>query len=141
MRILDRIIIGFSRLISRFLSLFGIKSVRNLAEEGEKLARLYLKLHGYRILDAGWRWNRYELDIVARKKNTIAFVEVKTRSNLKFGRPQEAVDLKKQKHIKSAAKAYLSRSHLFDCTTRNDILEVLMIPDRRIEINHIKNAF
>ena len=63
---------------------FGIK--------GEEIAADYLRLKGYTILDTNWRSGHKEIDIIARFKDTIIFVEVKSRANDFYGKPQDAVD-------------------------------------------------
>ena len=113
----------------------------DVAEFGEDLAVKHLKKNGYYIIERSWRWHRYELDVIARKENIIAFIEVKTRTSTKFGLPQEAVNRKKQKHIMASAKAYAARKRLHDFIIRFDIIAVLLHRDEKPEITHIENAF
>ena len=82
----------------------------NLAEgyRGENLAKNYLlNEKRYTILAQNYRNTVGEIDIIARDKNTIVFVEVKARETLAFGRPSEAVNYKKQQKIRRVAELYL----------------------------------
>lgn len=74
---------------------------------GEQMALLHLRENGYSILETNWRLGRHEADIIACKDGVIAFVEVKTRSSLRFGTPQEAVDYNKQRTYMRLANAYV----------------------------------
>ena len=103
---------------------------------GEFDACEYLKNKNYQIIEQNYKNKIGEIDIVARYKKTIVFVEVKMRSSLAFGRPSEAVNLQKQRKIRNVATIYLMQKKLMDCECRFDIIEVV---DR--EINHIENAF
>ena len=75
---------------------------------GEELAVEFLKGRGYCILARNYRCPYGEIDIIATKDRTVAFIEVKTRTSAIFGRPAEAVTLKKRKHIKTAASFFLA---------------------------------
>ena len=109
---------------------------RAYGSAGEDAACAYLTAHGWTILDRNVRRGRNEIDIVAKKRSTIAFVEVKRRSNLNHGRPAEAVDREKQTRIARAALLYMQDHHLSDANIRFDVIEIL--PD---EIRHIEGAF
>lgn len=135
------------RLIERLLSFFGRtrtddkRSKDKLADLGEKMARNHLKKSGYKILETRWRWHRFELDIIARKGNVIAFVEVKSRTSDRFGLPQEAVTGRKQKRIITSARAYAAIKHLDDYLLRFDIIAIMLPPEGDAEVTHIENAF
>ena len=69
---------------------------------GEKAARKFLKKRGYRIRETGFRCRHGEIDIIAQKKDWLVFVEVRTKSNLDFGNPEESItQAKKEKLIAS----------------------------------------
>lgn len=119
----------------------GQPAKEKLADKGEKLARMHLKKGGYEILETRWRWHRFELDIIARKGNIIAFVEVKTRTSDRFGLPQEAVTVRKQKRIIASAKAYAAKKRLDSYLLRFDIIAVMLPPGGDAQITHIENAF
>jgi putative endonuclease len=66
-------------------------------KEGEKIAAAYLKKNGYRIIEINFRCPIGEIDIVAKEKNDLVFVEVKTRKSIDLGYPEQAVGIRKQK--------------------------------------------
>lgn len=106
-----------------------------LGKAGERKAQIYLKKQGYKILKKNFKTPFGEVDIIARKDETVAFIEIKTRSSDKFGQPNEAVDkTRRQRYIRSAEYYFSTRDA--DVTIRFDIVEVL-----NGEINHIINAF
>ena len=109
---------------------------RAFGAAGEQAARDYLVGKGAAILEMNWRRPTGEIDIIARMKRTILFVEVKRRSGLRYGRPAEAVNPAKQAHILRTAALYLQENDLMDAPVRFDVIEVL--PG---EIRHIENAF
>ena len=112
----------------------------NLAEgfRGENLAKNYLQNEKrYAIIAQNYRNKIGEIDIIAREKDTIVFVEVKARETLMFGRPSEAVNFKKQQKIRRVAEFYLIQKKLYDkVPVRFDVIEILSE-----KINHIQNAF
>lgn len=104
---------------------------------GEFNATDYLKNKKFKILEQNHKNRLGEIDIIAERKNMIIFVEVKARSTLKFGRPSEAVDFRKQQKLRSVANLYLLQHQMMNRQCRFDVIEV--IGDN--EINHIENAF
>ena len=103
---------------------------------GETLACNYLVKKKYKILERNYRSVIGEIDIIAKYKKTIVFIEVKRRLSEKFGRPSEAVNAVKQFKIRSVASGYLKHKNLLDKSCRFDVVEIL--DDK---INHIENAF
>ena len=77
-----------------------------------------------------------EIDIIAKKGETIVFVEVKFRTNTEKGLPREAVNYRKQKHIQNTALCYLKYKNCMESDIRFDVIEIL-----NFKITHIKNAF
>lgn len=108
-------------------------------QQGEQAATDFLEQKGYKILHRNWRYKRAELDIVAMDKRTMVFVEVKTRSDYTFGRPETAVDGKKQRLMTQAAIAYMSESG-HDGAIRFDILSLILRGDK-FYIDHYEDAF
>ena len=106
----------------------------------EKEAAEFLKTKGYKILKSNYKTKLGEIDIIAKDKDTICFVEVKGRHSLKFGQPCEAVTLKKQRQISKAAVYYLKLNNLMDSPARFDVLSILY-GDNKGELSLIKNAF
>ncbi|MDY0165043.1 MAG: YraN family protein [Thermoguttaceae bacterium] len=113
-----------------------------LGQRGEDAAARYLRRRGYRILGRGQSWKGGELDIVALKGETIVFVEVRTRQSDVPTRPEESVDLNKQRRLTRLAVGYLKRHRLFGHPARFDVVAVVW-PEgrRRPEIRHVENAF
>ena len=115
---------------------------------GEDIAVKFLKNNNYRIIDRNVHVSHNEIDIIAKDKNYIVFVEVKTRSTdenmeLRFGTPAAAVDRCKQKRTVDAARAYLTNAKFADLQPRLDVIEVFIHKKthKLIKINHIENAF
>ena len=110
-----------------------------LGNEGEEEATQYLIKNGYKIIERKFLCKRGEIDIIAKDKNTIVFIEVKTRKSIKYGLPAEAVDENKQKHIYKAAEYYLYKNKLEKEYVRIDVIEIYYKNDI-CKINHIKKA-
>lgn len=87
------------------------------------------------ILDA----NFGEIDIIAKDKDELVFIEVKTRSQNEYGTPADAVDKRKKKHIYHAAEYYLLIRRLEKVFCRIDVIEVY-VSEKNIKVNHIKNS-
>ena len=107
---------------------------RAFGAEGEAAACAYLRKKGWTIIETNVRRGRGEIDIVARNRGLTAFVEVKRRSSLRYGRPAEAVNPEKQRRIVGAAALYMQENGLE--RVRFDVIEILSD-----EIRHIENAF
>lgn len=115
---------------------------RTIGQFGEKKAQNYLKRRGYRILECNFRTRGGELDIIAKDRECIVFVEVKTRTNSAYGNPADAVSVFKQKNMMTAAKYYLSRRG-FDLECRFDVIEVRLAKKWwgfYTTVNHYKNV-
>ena len=110
-----------------------------LGKRGEDIATNYLKSIGYLIIERNYTAKQGEIDIIAKDNEELVFIEVKTRSNNQFGRPAEAVDNIKQKHLINTIKYYLYSKHLENSYVRIDIIEVYFSKDS-YDINHIKQA-
>ena len=123
--------------------MFKIISKNEFGKKGETIAVEYLKKHGYSILKRNFRFSRLgEIDIIAREKEYLCFIEVKTRKSTQFGMPSESVNTKKQEKIKKLSQIYLSNNNLNNQNMRFDIIEVLFLKNNNIpKINVIKNAF
>lgn len=80
-----------------------------LGAKGEDFATQHYENNGWKILDRNWRCREGELDIIATKNQKLAFCEVKTRSNLNFGSPAEAITPKKQNRIRKLALLWLAQ--------------------------------
>lgn len=113
---------------------------RRFGNWGEDAAVRYLETRGYEILDRNYRSSWGEIDIIARYRGALAFVEVKTRHSLKFGRPAAAVTREKQIRLRKTAWCYLRENQVFRYRSRFDIIEILDLYGK-ISLNHLKNCF
>jgi putative endonuclease len=95
----------------------------DLGKQGEELAVEFLRKNGYEILETNWTFQKAEVDIIAQKENTLAIVEVKTRSSLDFGLPQDFVKPKKIQLLVKAVNEYVISNNL-DVEVRFDIIAV-----------------
>ncbi len=111
-----------------------------LGKSGEDTALNFLKENGYKILVKNYKTKLGEVDIIAYDKDTLCFIEVKTRGSLRFGSPQEAVSHFKQRQISKAALQFLKRNNLLNKKARFDVVSVIYAEDKPA-FDLIKNAF
>lgn len=111
----------------------------DLGKEGESIAVEYLIANGYKILETNWRFDKAEIDIIAQKDNVLVVVEVKTRSSLDFGLPQEFVKPKKIKLLVKAVNEFVEKFDL-NVEVRFDIVAISKI-NADFNIEHIEEAF
>ena len=114
---------------------------KEFGRAGENYATKYLENLGYKILARNYNV-RYvgELDIVAKIEKTIVFVEVKTRSNFRYGTPAESVTRRKQKRIYNTAEVFLQQKNIIDQPCRFDVIEIFS-SNNGFALNHIIDAF
>ena len=110
-----------------------------LGKKGEMLAARYLLDKGYAILEYNWRSGHKEIDIIAKERDTLVFVEVKSRANDAFGDAADAVTPAKISRLISAAEAYV-RNKKVDLDFRFDIITVVGDGESHA-IEHIEEAF
>ena len=111
----------------------------DLGKFGEELAVAFLEENGYEILEVNWFFDKAEIDIIAQKWSTLAVVEVKTRSSLEFGLPQEFVKPKKIQLLVKAINEYVTQTDL-DLEVRFDIIAIHK-ENKEFVIDHIEDAF
>ena len=108
---------------------------------GEKLARDFLKKKGYSILETNYRCREGEIDIVARQKDCLVFIEVRTKSNLEFGSPEESITATKIRHLERAAQHYCQNSNKSPDSWRIDFVAVELDLNHKLKrIELIENA-
>ncbi len=112
-----------------------------LGRSGEEAAVGYLKKKKFRIVERGFRFHRGEIDIVAYDKETLVFVEVKTRHSGDFGSPEEAVTPTKQAQLRRLAEAYLALKNLGSIACRFDVLSVKTDEKGGYKVHHFRDAF
>ncbi|CAM4084657.1 YraN family protein [Flavobacterium antarcticum] len=111
-----------------------------LGKLGEDLATEFLQKNGYEILDRNFTFQKAEIDIIAQKDQTLAVVEVKTRSSVDFGLPQDFVKPKKIQLLVKAVNEYVISRDL-DVTIRFDIIAIHKNSAQKFIIEHIEDAF
>jgi putative endonuclease len=113
-----------------------------LGTRGEKLACRFLRRNGYKILYRNFRGRSGgEIDIVCRERDTLVFVEVKTRTREDFGRPFDAVNRDKQKRISRGGLAWLRLLDDPDILFRFDVVEVILAKEAEPRLELLRNAF
>ena len=111
----------------------------DLGKLGEELAVEFLQKNGYDILETNWVFQKAEIDIIAQKENILAIVEVKTRSSIDFGLPQDFVKPKKIQLLVKAVNEYVISNDL-DVEVRFDIIAIHK-EGKNYKIEHIEDAF
>lgn len=117
------------------------KNKRDVGKEGENIAAKYLAEKGFEIVERNYHYSHGEIDIVARDKECLVFVEVKTRLNLKYGEPEYAINPKKIKQIKKMAELYLFDKEIEEANCRFDVVAILLEDETNPQITHYENAF
>lgn len=116
---------------------------RSLGRWGEEQAARYLRRKGYAIIDRNFSCRYGEVDIIARKRGILAFVEVKLRKNDSFAQAKEFVTYAKQRRVTAAAQLWLSTAGC-ELQPRFDVIEIYAPQgenSRRLDIRHVENAF
>lgn len=115
---------------------------RELGHWGEERAAAYLRRHGYKIIGMNYACRVGEIDIIARKRGYVVFVEVKLRKNADFAEAREFVTRSKQERILMTAQMWLAAN---DCELqpRFDVIEIYAPngSEGKIELRHIEDAF
>lgn len=110
-----------------------------LGKKGEQLAVDFLIENNYQIIERNYRFDKAEVDIIAQKDAILAIIEVKTRSSLDFGNPQDFVKPKQIKNLVKAVDEYVTVNNL-DTEVRFDIIAIVK-EGYQYKIEHLENAF
>lgn len=127
-----------AKTISDWLGRAGRKL--SLGNRGERAAERRLKREGYRIIARNFRAAGAEIDLIAMDRDTLVFVEVKTRSSGAAGSPEEAVDARKQSRMRRAAEAFAAQYRAGDCAMRFDVVAI-DASSGNLGIELLRNAF
>ena len=100
---------------------------------------MVLQRDGFTILETNWRFQKAEIDIIAKKDGFLIFTEVKTIGSKKFGKPSDAIDKKKIALYKDAVRGYLEQ-YPSEAEIRFDVVNIIIFKDET-QIEHIHNAF
>lgn len=112
----------------------------DLGRKGESLAKAYMEKLGHEILEENWTYGKAEVDLITYINRTIVFIEVKSRSGVAYGLPEDFVDHRKQQLLSNAADQYiLLMNHEGD--VRFDIISILFDRQGNSIIKHIEDAF
>jgi putative endonuclease len=109
-------------------------------KQGEELALANLVAKGYSVLHTNWRYQKTEVDIIAKIGNILVFIEVKTRNSEYFGLPESFVTEAKKRSFGKASEAYCQINQLNDVDIRYDIMAVI-INKKTQEVQHFEDAF
>lgn len=113
---------------------------QQLGKHGESIAIKHLIRNGYRIIERNYRSDLGEIDIIAKDKDTLVFVEVKTRTSYRFGDPKYAITQKKQRKISMVALGYLKVTRQEKVKARFDVVTIAVGEDTP-EVEIVRNAF
>lgn len=113
---------------------------QQFGKESESIAVLHLKKQGYKIIEQNYRTKLGEIDIIAKEKNTIVFVEVKSRKSCSYGNPKYALTQKKKRKISMVALYFLKITNQSGSKARFDVVSISP-GGKDPEIEIIKNAF
>ncbi len=112
---------------------------QEIGDKGEELAAKYLQTIGFRILANNFRVGKSEIDLVCQDDQTLVFIEVKTRTNIRFGTPESFVNEAKAAKVIEGAEVYIETNN-WNGPIRFDIVAVLLV-NGTVEIKHFKDAF
>lgn len=118
---------------------FKMASHNKLGVKGEMISREFLRQKGYEILHCNWRYRNYEVDIIARDNDVLVFVEVKTRSSLRWGLPEVSITETRIKRLVEAAHYYLLDGDI-DIEVRFDVISILW-SEGSYRLEHFEDAF
>lgn len=107
----------------------------------EGVAARHLEARGWRVLARNVRWRRKEIDLVARRGNVVAFVEVKGRSGPECGHPLEAVTPRKRREVEAVARWWVQRHGAEGLVYRFDAVAVETGTDGRLRVDHVEDAW
>ena len=118
-----------------------LNASQNLGVLGEELAFHYLKKMGYKILLRNYESPMGEIDLIAKEKGALVFVEVKTRSSDAMGLPVESVTHFKRRQIIKSAQYYVKRYGIYQVPCRFDVVSVRIPPEGEPSLELFENAF
>ncbi len=110
-----------------------------LGRIGENIIADYITKLGYKVVERNFACNQGEIDIVAKDKKELVFIEVKTRTDISYGEASEAVTDTKKRHLINSIKYYIYKQKLENQPIRIDVAEVY-INKGKVKVNYIKQA-
>ncbi len=115
-------------------------SNKNTGSKGEEMASVYLKQHGFEIIERNWRFKHWEVDIIAAKNDRLHFFEIKTRTSDKYGKPEESIGYKKMQNLKNAAEEYQYQNPKWKYL-QFDVLAISMYNNQPVEYFYIEDVY
>ena len=110
-----------------------------LGRIGEDIIADYITKLGYKVVERNFERNQGEIDIIAKDKEELVFIEVKTRTDISYGEASEAVTNTKKRHLINSIKYYIYKQKLENQPIRIDVAEVY-INKGKVKVNYIKQA-
>jgi putative endonuclease len=107
---------------------------------GEKMAAEWLEQRGFQLISRNWKSARYEVDIIACRQGVLHFIEVKSRHDDQFGKPEDWVNRKKGSHLLAAGAAYLDKYPIWNWV-QYDILSILLTADGKRDFFFIEDVY
>jgi putative endonuclease len=107
---------------------------------GEQMAAEWLELHGFQVICSNWRYRRYEIDIIASKDGILHFVEVKSRHDDLFGKPEDWVNNRKGRHLLTAGVAFTEKYPEWT-QIQYDIVSILLTPEGKPDLFFIEDVY
>ncbi|MBN1638473.1 MAG: YraN family protein [Ignavibacteriales bacterium] len=115
---------------------------KDLGKKGEDLACKFLEEQEYEIIQRNYTYEHGEIDIIAKSPdNCLVFVEVRTKTNTIYGKPEDSVTIKKRKQIRKIAEAYLWEKNIDNIECRLDVMGILFLEGEKPRIEHFIDAF
>ena len=115
---------------------------KKVGQFGEDIAQKYLVKHGYKIIERNVQASHKEIDIIAKQKDLLVFVEVKTRTSNKYGQADESMNFRKSKNLRQAIKKYLGNANnkIYYRDIRADLIAIDIDKTKKIaKIKHYKD--
>ena len=107
----------------------------------EGVAARHLEARGWRVIERNLRWHRKEIDLVVRRGDLVAFVEVKGRGGRECGHPLEAVTPRKRREIEAVARWWVASRGVAGLVYRFDAVAVEESADGRLRVEHVEDAW
>lgn len=114
---------------------------KEFGDRGEQIAAEHLARAGYTVVARNYRIGHREVDLVARRGEVVAFVEVKTRAGLGYGHPLEAITRQKRREIQTVAQCWVDRNGSPDDVYRFDAIAIILAAGGDPRIEHVEDAW
>lgn len=112
---------------------------QTIGKQGENLAAQFLEQQGFQILERNYTYQHAEIDLIARRDDLLVFVEVRLRTNIRFGFPEQTINKKKIQSLRRAAEQYIYHTNWLQ-DIRFDVVAI-HYENQTPQITHIEDAF